>query len=74
MRILLYKDFLNESKEDLYVWKKSGKKYDPLGEIVEILPNDKHPEKAISARIKERGGSLFSLSSLIKSDPPVYNI
>ena len=36
-----------------------------LGEVVEILPNLKHPKKKMSARIKERNyNSLYTLSSL----------
>jgi hypothetical protein len=48
------------------VYKKYGRKGKMilLGKVVEILPNEKHPKKAMSAKIEDMGNSMFTLSRL----------
>ena len=50
-------------------WKrgKSGKYVEYLGKISDIIPNERHPNKALSARIEGKDPkSLYSLSQLGK--------
>lgn len=66
-----YPKFCKQDSEELkvgdFVWKRSGKKMKPVGEIVNIVVNDKHPMKELSAEIKDLEGSLYSLKSLFKN-------
>lgn len=49
--------------DDVYIG--SGRKIRHLGEIIDICPNEKHPNKAMSVRIKEENyESLYPLGSI----------
>ena len=60
-----YKPTIDKFKVGDHVYIGSGRKIKELGEIIEIIPNEKHPKKALSARIKEENyESLYSLERL----------
>lgn len=58
---------INEFSIGDEVYVKGNKKFKLLGKISDILPNDKHPRKELSARIEDKNpNSLYSLNRLYK--------